>query len=59
MVYNMNKREKEILKVVLNDIMTLDMDLSEDFSDNAYYLKLIKGNIKDLIGGKYGKTRNN
>ena len=45
-----NKKEQAILRVIMKDIEMLVLDYKED--DNAYYYKLIKGNIKDLLKGK-------
>ena len=51
----MNKKEEEILKIVLDDILSLNLNLKD--KDNVYYLKLIKGNLKDVIGGIYKKKK--
>ena len=47
----MNRKEKEIISVVLGDIFTLD--LKKDSPDNSYYMDLIKGNLMDLRGNRY------
>ena len=47
----MNSEELEILHIVLNDIQTLNIDLTLD--DNKYYYELIIGNLKDLLNKKY------
>ena len=47
----MNKKEKEITSIVIDDVLTLD--LKKDSLDNKYYLDLIKGNLMDLRGGRY------
>ncbi len=44
----MNKKEKEIIKVVLQDIETLEINRTKN---NKYYLTLIKGNLTDLMQG--------
>ena len=52
----MNKKEKEIISVILDDVCTLDLD--KNYPDNEYYYELIKGNLNDLRGGRYMfKTR--
>jgi hypothetical protein len=40
---------KDILKVILEDVERLNLDLNKD--DNKYYYDLIRGNLKDLIKG--------
>ena len=49
----LNKKELEILKVIKKDIGFLNIDRFKD--DNQYYLNLIKGNILDLLRGKYAR----
>ena len=40
---------KQILKVILRDVETLNIDLKKD--SNKYYYDLVTGNLKDLIKG--------
>lgn len=47
----MNKKEREIITIVLCDVETLD--LKKDSPDNPYFRDLIKGNLNDLRGGRY------
>jgi hypothetical protein len=43
----MNKEERAMLKLIRQDIETLNINIALD--DNKYYIELIKGNIDDLI----------
>lgn len=47
----MNKRELEILKIVLHDVEAMH-DYRDD-KDYVYFYRLAKGNIKDVIKGKF------
>ena len=45
----MNKKEKELLKVIYRDVTLMDSYKNEE--DYKYYFALVKGNLKDLIRG--------
>lgn len=45
----LHKDQRNILKVILRDVESLNIDLDKD--NNRYYYDLIIGNIKDLING--------
>ena len=47
----MNIYEDELVRVILRDIETLNIDLTLD--DNKYYYDLIVDNLKDLLNKKY------
>lgn len=49
----MNKKEREILRVVLYDVEAMsDFKNSNDFK---YHYNLAKGNLRDLLNKKYAR----
>ena len=49
----MNKAEKQILKQIIDDLLSLNCNSKVNTKDNLYYLRLCEGNLKDLLHDKY------
>jgi hypothetical protein len=50
----MNKKEREILRVVLYDVEAM-FDSKTEPTDFKYHYNLAKGNLRDLLNKKYAR----